>query len=1564
MIQITVTRALGGFWVTFFTNLYRLPNPVSYVAADVPNFSLSGLKALTLAGSLVFICLSEPARADMTWHWNATPSAYGDTITSSMNQCVATWNAYANYNYDIGVRYSSGTPTADAGYMGEIRFGGQRSYRTAMHESGHWMGSGTVAEWIGFFRQNSWTGTYAYNLRCAYDGPGERTERRDSYHYTPYAANYDQEGVQGAQMVGLIGAFRCDMGLTDTTIGIASDTYRLRNRQTIHMLDNLGATAEGSQVKQADNGTSTGQQWAVSLISGTTYFTIKNVASNKYLDTLGSTTSGSPVVLTSLPAGGASDSQLWQIVATDSFFFRFVNKATGKVLDNLTDAIAGAGIVQTTSGSSWGQQWTIVHPSVQNVPDVGVISQGRPVTASTAQVYPEVVTDLDPGPGHVWKANNGVAGDYWAASSTSYPQWIRVDLGSVQPITKVVTDWLTAGGRSYKYRVETSDDDVSYTTRADRTGNTTSGTTTDVFAGTARYVRLAVTGCSVTGSAAINEFRVYNEVEPMKLLSQYRPATASSQQQGNLAVNAADVDAMHTRWTANTNTYPQWWQVDLGSAQQVNKAVIEWFGDGGRSYKYRIEGSTNGSTFTTLLDRTGNTLPDTSVDSFSGAARYVRITVTGCSVSGNAAFYDAQIFGSTSSSSVAFSSSVIQGGQSVSGVPFTGTIAGTAASPNGGITYSKASGPSWLIVAADGTLSGTPGFADEAGEFLVRATDSLGGTALAILEIDNARDGVWLSDTDGNWDDTAKWSNGLPASGSNHLADFSTLNISADRTVTLQNSRTIGQLSFGDSSGGQGWNLAAVSGKTLTLGGLAEIAVNQNTTAISAVLAGTSGLTKSGAGKLVLSAANTYTGGTTINGGILAVQNSNGIGAGAVTIPFGTRLQISNGITVGSAVTYNIAGHSGSASSAAADAAIENLSGSNTLSGGLNFSATGGSFVNLLSTAGSLVLGGDLTAVNVTGTRNFHFTGSGNMTANGVISNGSATVGVVKSGAGTLTLAGANTYTGGTTISAGRLYASAGGLSGGRIDIAGGAILTFTGNNQTNPSIVAGTGDILNSNASTTILTGDHSGFSGTFTHSAAANNTQFNSATSGSKNAAYTLTGGELIFALSGDYTVKFGSLASTAGNIRGGNTATGTTTLEVGNLGTNSSIAGNLNNGSTKVLALTKVGGGTLTLLGTNNYSGATTVTAGALMVNGTVTGTSAVAVSNGGTLAGSGTIPRPVTVAVGGAIAPGDGAGNGTLGLSSALTLSDGSVLKLKLGAPRATPQLSLTAAPNATGKTRIDITGLAGFGAGTYPLISTGSTILVSNFEMGTAPGGFSYDLTAAGGTLSLSVTAPLAAPTGLTATGGNLEVQLSWTASLGATGYNVLRSGTSGGGYSMVPGGSGVASTTFTDSGLVAGTTYYYVVTAVNGALQSPNSNEASATATAFTPSQTWRQQNFGTTSAVGVAAENADPDQDGVCNLLERAFGTNPNLAERIGSPAVDPAAPLLSIVYRRAKAATDLEYVIEESTDLSPNSWDTSQNGTSVVLGETEDHTADIIRFTAPPGSGTKFLRLQVKSP
>ena len=86
--------------------------------------------------------------------------------------------------------------------------------------------------------------------------------------------------------------------------------------------------------------------------------------------------------------------------------------------------------------------------------------------------------------------------------------------------------------------------------------------------------------------------------------------------------------------------------------------------------------------------------------------------------------------------------------------------------------------------------------------------------------------------------------------------------------------------------------------------------------------------------------------------------------------------------------------------------------------------------------------------------------------------------------------------------------------------------------------------------------------------------------------------------------------------------------------------------------------------------------------------------------------------------------------------------------------------------------------------------------------------------------------PPSAPTGVTATAGNQQVSLSWNASAGATSYNVKRGTASGGPYTTV---SSPTTTSYTDTGLTNGTTYYYVVTAVNAAGESGNSNQASAT---------------------------------------------------------------------------------------------------------------------------------------
>ena len=87
--------------------------------------------------------------------------------------------------------------------------------------------------------------------------------------------------------------------------------------------------------------------------------------------------------------------------------------------------------------------------------------------------------------------------------------------------------------------------------------------------------------------------------------------------------------------------------------------------------------------------------------------------------------------------------------------------------------------------------------------------------------------------------------------------------------------------------------------------------------------------------------------------------------------------------------------------------------------------------------------------------------------------------------------------------------------------------------------------------------------------------------------------------------------------------------------------------------------------------------------------------------------------------------------------------------------------------------------------------------------------------------------PPPAPLNLVATASYGQVVLTWSAVNSATNYNVKRSPSSGGPYTLI---GGTSTTTYTDTNVLNGSTYYYVVTAVNGGGESPFSNEASATA--------------------------------------------------------------------------------------------------------------------------------------
>ena len=167
----------------------------------------------------------------------------------------------------------------------------------------------------------------------------------------------------------------------------------------------------------------------------------------------------------------------------------------------------------------------------------------------------------------------------------------------------------------------------------------------------------------------------------------------------------------------------------------------------------------------------------------------------------------------------------------------------------------------------------------------------------------------------------------------------------------------------------------------------------------------------------------------------------------------------------------------------------------------------------------------------------------------------------------------------------------------------------------------------------------------------------------------------------------------------------------------------------------------------------------------------------------------------------------------------------------------------------------------------------------------------------------TVTVP-SAPTGLTAAAGNAQVVLSWTAASGATSYNVKRATTSGGAYTTVA--TGVTGTTYTNTGLTNGTTYYYVVSSVNSAGESANSSQASATPTGSTT----------TPSSLVVQYKLSNSNAND--NQIYATFNI-----KNTGSTAVN----LNNLKLRY--------YLTKDTTSASLNYWvDYAQVGTSAVTG------------------------------
>ncbi len=137
-------------------------------------------------------------------------------IIYAMDGAVAQYNRYGTFPKHITVNYNPAVPTAQANYDGWLEFGPNASYqqyRTALHETSHTLGVGTIWQWDANLSAGIWTGTNGVAQIHALDGLAANINS-DGTHFWPYGLNYDSEGntENYRRHVLMMVAFRRDMG--------------------------------------------------------------------------------------------------------------------------------------------------------------------------------------------------------------------------------------------------------------------------------------------------------------------------------------------------------------------------------------------------------------------------------------------------------------------------------------------------------------------------------------------------------------------------------------------------------------------------------------------------------------------------------------------------------------------------------------------------------------------------------------------------------------------------------------------------------------------------------------------------------------------------------------------------------------------------------------------------------------------------------------------------------------------------------------------------------------------------------------------------------------------------------------------------------------------------------------------------------------------------------------------------------------------------------------------------------------------------------------------------------
>jgi hypothetical protein len=219
-------------------------------------------------------------------------------------------------------------------------------------------------------------------------------------------------------------------------------------------------------------------------------------------------------------------------------------------------------------------------------------------------------------------------------------------------------------------------------------------------------------------------------------------------------------------------------------------------------------------------------------------------------------------------------------------------------------------------------------------------------------------------------------------------------------------------------------------------------------------------------------------------------------------------------------------------------------------------------------------------------------------------------------------------------------------------------------------------------------------------------------------------------------------------------------------------------------------------------------------------------------------------------------------------------------------------------------------------------------------------------------------APYAA-SGLTATASNNQVTLSWTAGSGATNYNLYRAAESGYESAIAPVVTGITNTSYTDTNLNSGTTYYYQVVAVNSSGPSGFSPEAHATTTGINPDPA--QFNFETDPQRWSAGGSPIA---GIATATAQHFAGNQSLAVNFnGTAAGSSSVSVGDVVVPAGKTIAFRVWIPSGSqiTTLQPYLQDYNWNWTSSWYGSLTANAWNTITLTVPQTAIAPFQNLGI---